>query len=184
MAKQCILSLTILLSTACTAAAQAPVSIVNSKNTRYQLEREVVTRWGKFRPKWYFMLFHNKYRKGEDRRNIHQLAPTMIALWGNKANTEKQEEEVSQVYEQELFKAADRSLNKGYHLLYAPKFDRLYRELDALQLEAMSAGVDADMILKLRQARERIAADVEITREAYEDDAVKGEAFRGYLKDL
>ncbi|WP_276499841.1 hypothetical protein, partial [Pontibacter litorisediminis] len=39
-------------------------------------------------------------------------------------------------------------------------------------------------ILKLRQARERIAADVEITREAYEDDAVKGEAFRGYLKDL
>ncbi|EJF07896.1 hypothetical protein [Pontibacter sp. BAB1700] len=50
------------------------VQPVNSKNTRYQLEREVVTRWGKFNPKWYFILFHNKYRKGPDRRNMLQLA--------------------------------------------------------------------------------------------------------------
>lgn len=184
MAKQLILCGAILLGTFCPAVAQAPVSIVDGKYTRYQLEREVVTRWGKFRPKWYFILFHNKYRKGEDRRNMHQLAPTMMALWGNLVNAEKQEENVAEVYEQEMYKAADRSLNKGYHLLYAPKFDRVYRELDALQLEAVAAGVDADMILKLRQARDRITADIELTRLAYEDDAVKGEAFRLYLQDL
>ncbi|WP_162056017.1 hypothetical protein [Pontibacter pamirensis] len=164
--------------------AQAPVSIVNSKHVRHQMEREVVTRWNKFDPKWYFILFHNKYRKGDDRRNMLQLLPTMAALQLNAAEAEREEEEVNTVWEQEMFKSADRSLNKSFHLLYAGKIGTLNTELDGLHGEAIAAGVDLDILLKIRQEKDRINADIEITKEAYEEDAVKAESFRGYLADM
>ena len=164
--------------------AQAPVSVVNGKQVRHQMEREVVTRWNKFDPKWYFLLFHNKYRKGEDRRNMLQLMPTMAALTGNQESSERQEEEVTVMWEQEMFKGADRSLNKSFHLLYGRKIESLNTEMDVLSAEAVSAGVEVDMLLKLREEQERINADIQLTKEAYEDDAVKAKAFRGYLADL
>lgn len=164
--------------------AQAPVTVVDGKYVRRQLEREVITRWNKFDPKWYFILFHNKYRKGEDRRNMLQLMPTMAFLRLNKEQAEREAEEVNTIWEQEVFKGADRSLNKSFHLLYAGKIATLNTELDALNFEAIAAGVDFDILLKLRQEKDRINTDIELTKEAYEDDAVKGEAFRGYLADL
>jgi hypothetical protein len=165
--------------------AQAPgVSVVNSKHVRHQLEREVVTRWSKFDPKWYFILFHNKYRKGEDRRNMLQLMPAMAALQANLNAAEREEQEVTAIWEQELFKGADRSLNKSFHLLYGKKMAGLNSELEALHGEAMAAGVELDILLRLREEKERINADIQLTKEVYEDDAAKGEAYRGYLADL
>ncbi len=143
-----------------------------------------MTRWNKFDPKWYFILFHNKYRKGDDRRNMLQLLPTMAALQLNAAEAEREEEEVNTVWEQEMFKSADRSLNKSFHLLYAGKIGTLNTELDGLHGEAIAAGVDLDILLKIRQEKDRINADIEITKEAYEEDAVKAESFRGYLADM
>ncbi|PRY09049.1 hypothetical protein CLV24_119100 [Pontibacter ummariensis] len=167
------------------ARAQAPgVTIVDGKYVRHQLEREVVTRWGKFDPKWYFILFHNKYRKGPDRRNMLQLLPAMAAVMANKEQAEREEEEVNTIWEQEMFKAADRSLNKSFHLLYGRKIKGLNEQLEALHLEGVTAGVSPDMLLKLRGEHERINADIELTKEAYEDDAVKAASFRGYLADL
>ena len=160
------------------------VQPVNSKNTRYQLEREVVTRWGKFNPKWYFILFHNKYRKGPDRRNMLQLAPTMALLNQNKVKAQAQEEAVSQVYEQEMFKFADRSLNKGYHLLYKKKIDELNTALLGMNAEAVQAGVQADYILAIHAERDRINADIGIILDAYLDDAKKGEQLRVYIGEL
>ncbi|MBF8965535.1 hypothetical protein I0P70_19955 [Pontibacter sp. FD36] len=160
------------------------VQPVNSKNTRYQLEREVVTRWGKFNPKWYFILFHNKYRKGPDRRNMLQLAPTMALLSQNRVKAEAQEEAVSQVYEQEMFKFADRSLNKGYHLLYKKKIDELNTALLGMNAEAVQAGVQADYILAIHAERDRINADIGIILDAYLDDAKKGEQLRVYIGEL
>lgn len=160
------------------------VQPVNSKNTRYQLEREVVTRWGKFNPKWYFILFHNKYRKGPDRRNMLQLAPTMALLNQNKVKAQAQEEAVSQVYEQEMFKFADRSLNKGYHLLYKNRIDELNTALLGMNAEAVQAGVQADYILAIHAERDRINADIGIILDAYLDDAKKGEQLRVYIGEL
>ena len=160
------------------------VQPVNSKNTRYQLEREVVTRWGKFNPKWYFILFHNKYRKGPDRRNMLQLAPTMALLSQNRVKALAQEEAVSQVYEQEMFKFADRSLNKGYHLLYKKKIDELNTALLGMNAEAVQAGVQADYILAIHAERDRINADIGIILDAYLDDAKKGEQLRVYIGEL
>ncbi|ARS38032.1 hypothetical protein CA264_21000 (plasmid) [Pontibacter actiniarum] len=160
------------------------VQPVNSKNTRYQLEREVITRWGKFNPKWYFILFHNKYRKGPDRRNMLQLAPTMALLSQNRVKAEAQEEAVSQVYEQEMFKFADRSLNKGYHLLYKKKIDELNTALLGMNAEAVQAGVQADYILAIHTERDRINADIKIILDSYLDDAKKGEQLRVYIGEL
>ena len=164
--------------------AQAPVAIVDGKYVRHQLEREVVTRWNSFDPKWYFLLFHNKYRKGDDRRNMLQLLPTMAAVRLNAVEAEREEEEVNTVWEQELFKSADRSLNKSFHLLYAGKIGTLNSALDALHAEAMAAGVDVDIMLKLRQEKDRINADIGLTKEAYEEDAVKAASFRGHMADM
>lgn len=166
------------------ARAQVPVSIVDGKYVRHQMEREVVTRWSGFDPKWYFILFHNKYRKGDDRRNMLQLLPTMAAVRLNQEQAEREEEEVTTVLEQEVFKGADRSLNKSFHLLYSHKIGTLDTELDALHAESIAAGVDPDILLKLRQEKDRIKTDIQLTKEAYEDDAVKAKSFRGYLADM
>ena len=179
-----LLSCAVTLATPPEGMAQAPVSIVNGKQVRHQLEREVVTRWNKFDPKWYFVLFHNKYRKGEDRRNMLQLMPAMAAVRGTLEQTERQEAEVATIWEQEMFKGADRSLNKSFHLLYGQKIATLNADLDALHAEAIAAGVEVDILLKLRAEKERINADIGLTKEAYEADAVKAKAFRGYLADL
>ena len=166
------------------ALAQTPPVPVKSPNTRYQLEREVITRWNKFNPKWYFILFHNKYRKGPDRRNMKQLLPIMAALRLNAADTEQEDENVTEIRDQELFKMADRSLNKSWYLLYENKINGLNNRIVGLDAEAISAGVDLDVLLALKGEQERINADIQLTKEAYQDDAKKAERFRVALEDL
>jgi hypothetical protein len=160
------------------------VQPVSSKNTRYQLEREVITRWGKFNPKWYFILFHNKYRKGPDRRNMLQLAPALAFVHQHREKAQAQEQAVSQVYEQELARFADRSLNKGYHLLYKKKIDELNTALLGMHAEAEQAGVEAEYTRAMQAERDRINADIGIILEAYLDDAKKGEQLRVYIGEL
>ncbi len=167
------------------ALAQAPVVVpVKSQNTRYQLEREVITRWGKFNPKWYFILFHNKYREGKDRRNMKQLLPIMAAARMSAAESEQEDKDLTQVRDQEMFKMADRSLNKSYHLLYESKLKSLNNGIALLNTQAIAAGVDFDMIMALKGEQDRINADVTITKDSYEDDAKKAERFRVAVADL
>lgn len=160
------------------------VQQVKSNSTRYQLERQVITRWGNFNPAWYFFLFHNKYRKGPDRRNLLQLAPTMALVNQNRMKAEEQEEAVSQVHEQELFKFADRSLNKGYHLFYKKKIDELNAALSGMNAEALQAQMPADYILAIHAEKDRIHADIAILLGSYLDDARKAEQLREYIAAL
>jgi len=166
------------------AVAQTPPVPVTSPNTRYQLEREVMTRWGKFNPKWYFILFHNKYRQGEDRRNMKQLLPLMATLRLNSGEAEIQDQDVTEIRDQELFKMADRSLNKSWHLLYERKVNNLHTRIALLHAKAIVAGVEVDMLLAFKAEQERINADIQLTKEAYQDDAKKAERFRVALDDL
>jgi hypothetical protein len=165
--------------------AQAPAAIpVTSPHTRYQLEREVMTRWNRFNPRWYFILFHNQYRTGPDRRNLKQLWPLLAATKINLANTEQEDKDVTDIRDQELFKMADRSLNKSWHLLYASKVKTLNDRITRLNAEAIMAGVDSDMLLALKGEQERINGDIGLTKESYEADAKKAEQFRIALEDL
>lgn len=169
-----------------TGAVAQGVKQVKDKSKNKQLEREVFIKWDKddFDPKWYYILFHNKYRRGEDKRNMLQLAPTIAALRLNKSDAEQEEEDVNTVYEQEMFKAADRTLNKNFYLLYERKIVALNRQIATLNAEAVAAGVEFDMLLALVEEHDRIKADIELTKEAYQDDAKKGDRFRVALEDL
>lgn len=165
------------------ATAQAAVP-VDSRNTRLQLEREVMTRWNRFNPTWYFALFHNKYRRGPDRRNMKQLVPLMAATRINKLEAEQEHADVTVIRDQEMFKMADRTLNKSWYLLYENKVNGLNHRITVLNAEAVAAGVDFEMLLALKTEQERINADITLTKEAYQDDAKKAEQFRIALNDL
>lgn len=170
-----------LLAAGVDAAAQ---TVVNSKNTRYQMQREVITRWNNFDPKWYFILFHNKYRTGEDRRNMKQLLPLMAATKINLSASQQEEEDLDAIYNQEIFKMADRSLNKSWYLLYENKVASLNNRIAQLDVQALAAGVDFNMLLALKTEQERINADINLTKESYEDDSKKANQYRIGLTDL
>ncbi|PIQ20239.1 MAG: hypothetical protein COW65_16150 [Cytophagales bacterium CG18_big_fil_WC_8_21_14_2_50_42_9] len=172
-----------LLVTATGAVAQQ-VAVVKDNAKRHQLEREVAIRWNKFTPLLYFMALHNKYRTGPDRRNIKQLLPLLAAIRLNHDQTEQYQEDVEEIYNQELFKMADRSINKSFYLLYENKIKNLNRSITLLNAEAITAGVELDMLLALKGEQERINADIELTKEAYQDDSKKAEQFRIALEDL
>jgi len=178
-----LLRLCLLLLPLAQATAQTAVPVV-SPNTRLQLEREVMTRWNRFNPRWYFILFHNSYRTGPDRRNIKQLMPLIAATRINLSQAEQEEEDVEEIYNQEMFKMADRSLNKNWHLLYETKITGLNNRITFLNAEAINAGVDVDILLALKAEQERINADINLTKESYEADAKKAEQFRRALTDL
>lgn len=183
MKKRSLLILSLLLISWAKAAGQTATPVV-SPNTHLQLEREVITRWNRFNPRWYFILFHNKYRTGPDRRNMKQLLPLIAATRINLSLTEKEEEDVDKIFKQEMFKMADRSLNKNWYLLYENKVKSLNNRITLLNAEAVTAGVDFDMLLALKGEQERINADIELTKESYEDDTKKAEQFRQALEDL
>src|SRR5690625_4189006 len=90
-------------------------TIVDGKYTRLQMEREVITRWGKikryllffqvrdnFQPYWYFLLFHREYMMSDDKRNMLQLVPTLAFTEETKNNTIKEQEDVEEVFKQAL----------------------------------------------------------------------------------
>ncbi|MBT28824.1 MAG: hypothetical protein CMO01_04105 [Thalassobius sp.] len=114
---------------------------VQDKNTRYQVEREVITRWGKFKPKWYYILLHNKYRKGEDRRNILQLYPTMLYLEKNRIKAENQLENTTEVSEYKIAEQANIIAEKHYHLHFKAIFDRLTKRYNTLLFQGYDLGV-------------------------------------------
>lgn len=181
--KRSLLILSLVLICLTVGTAQTGVPVV-SPNTRLQLEREVMTRWNRFNPRWYFILFHNKYRTGPDRRNIKQLAPIMAATRRTSFESEQEDEDVTNIRDQEMFKMADRSLNKSWYLLYENKIDGLNNRIAQLNAQAIAAGVDFDMLVALKAEQERINADIKLTKDAYQDDAKKAEQFRIALNDL
>jgi hypothetical protein len=68
-------------------------AVVRDPYKQRQLENMVFMRWGGFKPKWYYFLFHNKYRKGPDRRTILQLVPTDLVIGQTKEKSEEEGED-------------------------------------------------------------------------------------------
>jgi hypothetical protein len=154
--------------------------IVTNKYTRRQMENMVVTRWGKFIPKWYYILFHNKYRKGEDRRNMWQLLPILAstAITEEQSNTEK--EDTDQLYQQALWVTSNRTLEPVYHLYYKPKIQKLNLEIDALIASSRQEHMDLTVIETFQFERTRLNEQVDILRKGF---LSQGESEEG-LKEI
>ena len=150
--------------------------LVNDKYKRRQMESMVVTRWGKFIPKWYYVLFHNKYRKGEDRRNMWQLLPTVAALSITEAQSEQEKEDSDQLFEQAGWRSTNRTLKAHYHLYFKAHFAQHNLEIDALLIKAQQLHVDPSVIQTFRFEQSRLNGQIDILRDGF---FAKGESIEG-----
>ncbi len=141
--------LTVLLTLISSAVALAQVPLpVQDNAVRLQIEREVFHRWNKFNPEWWFILFHNKYRKGEDRRNQIQLIKMMgaLKLSENQSEQEHEHADTISVYEQAYL--ANVLAETHYHLYWKDVFE----EFNTRFLKDMMACQQAGMPERDRQA--------------------------------
>jgi hypothetical protein len=150
--------------------------LVNDKYKRRQMESMVATRWGKFIPKWYYVLFHNKYRKGEDRRNMRQLLPAVAALSITEAQSEQEKEDSNKLFEQAIWISTNRTLESHYHLYFKAHFAQLNVEIDALIIKAQQLHVDPSVIQTFRLEQSRLNGQIDILRDGF---LAKGESIEG-----
>lgn len=165
----------ILLLSNITASGQ---TTVNSRNTRYQVEREVFIRWNKFRPKWYFWLFHNKYRKGPDRRNIIQLLPTAAFVRINLDDTMEEKEDIDTLYAQAIWREFNIVAESHYHLHFKKIFNNLNNDIDEMLAESLELGIDAEHYNILSFEQERINEHLKIIREGHLENGDSQEAMK------
>lgn len=166
-------------------AAQTVVPVV-SRHTRRQLESMVFLKWDKdyFRPQWYYILFHNRYRTGPDRRTMLQLVPTAASVEISEEESEKQQEDAETVAHQELMDAVNRQAETHYHLYFKKKFDDLNQEIDNLLVECINENMPTDAVQKLGFEQIRLNDNLHIIREGYLQKGDSAEAMEEIEADL
>ena len=149
-----------------------------------QLENIVFIRWGDFKPKWYYILFHNKYRKGPDRRTILQLVPTDLVVRQTKEKSEAEGDDVNVVFEEQVWDATNRALETHYHLHFKPIFERLNQDIDLLITNAIAINTHPDALQSFRKEQERLNGEIEIIRKGWLEKGDSAEAMKEIEKDL
>ena len=160
------------------------VSVVKDPYKQRQIENMVFMRWGGFKPKWYYFLFHNKYRKGPDRRTILQLVPTDLVIRQTEEKSEEEGEEVKVMYEQEIWDATNRQLDLHYTLYFKPILVKLNYEIDLLLGTAISLHTDPSAIQSFRKEQERLNNEIEIIRKGWLERGDSAEAMKDIEQDL
>lgn len=112
--------------------------VVRNQGVKRQVESMVITKWSKryFRPKWYYRLVHNSYRKGRDRRLVHQLAPTLAITKQVHEETQDEADEVHKNFVDELAIHTDKLVNTKYDMLYKDRFNELFAKLYSIDLNS------------------------------------------------
>lgn len=146
---------------------------VEDKNKRRQAERMVSIRWGKFKPWWYFALFHNKYKNGKDKRIMLQLAPTLASLKLNSDETENEKDDISDVHGYQVAQQANTLAESHYWLHYKKVFERLDKAYYMLYIKCTENKVSAHDILKFEDERSMLHEYLQAVREG---NIVKGES--------
>jgi len=158
--------------------------IVNDKYKRRQIESMVATRWGKFIPKWYYILFHNKYRKGEDRRTMLQLLPTMAATSITKEQSRQEQEDTEQVFQQYVWINTNRTLEPVYQVQFKSKFQKLHLEIDALLVQAKQLQVAPSVIQTFQFEQARLNEQIDILRKGFLSQQESTEGYHEIEKEL
>ncbi len=158
--------------------------IVNDKYKRRQIESMVATRWGKFIPKWYYILFHNKYRKGEDRRTMLQLLPTVAATTITEEQSKQEQEDTDQVFQQYVWINTNRTLEPVYHLQFKPVFQKLHLEIDALIIQAQQLQVAPSVIQTFQFEQARLNEQIDIMRKGFLSKQESTEGYHEIEKEL
>jgi len=153
--------------------------LVNDKYKRRQLQSMVVTRWGRFIPNWYYVLFHNKYKNGEDRRTMLQLAPTMAAVSLSRGQSDEEKEDTDQLFDQSVWLQANIDMELPYHLYFEPKFSTLREEMETLLISCVSMQVNGQVISAFQSERDRLFGQITIIRDGM---LTNSDAFEAYTE--
>lgn len=161
MIKLLFASLFFLIASTISSSAQLPV---HDKNKTNQVEREVFVRWNKFTPAWYYTLFFNKYKNG-DKRNMLHLSPTLASLEFNSDETEKEQEDMSDVHDYHVAQQANTIAESHYYLHFEGMIDKLDDKFDLLFFDCQLNEVEAFYLLKFEQEKEMLHEFLKAVRE-------------------
>jgi excinuclease UvrABC nuclease subunit len=179
-----IVLIAFILTVGLTHITAGQVAVVRDPYKQRQLENMVFMRWGGFKPKWYYFLFHNKYRKGPDRRTLLQLLPTDAVIRVNKEKSEDEEDEVVEMYAMQYYDAANRGLELHYHFHFKQIFDNLNEEIDQLRNQAIGLNTDPKAVQSFTKEQERLNNEIEIIRQGWLEKGDSAEAMKELENDL
>ncbi len=132
---------------------------IEDENRNNQLQREVWwSEWDGHTPSWFYWLielFQSDEYRDEDRRNLLQLLPTVLAVRGNKERTDKEKEYVDAIAQDKLFILADMELDYAY-LMIKPELNELRNKVANNLSKAQKIGVYAAMIKEISNENQRI----------------------------
>lgn len=160
------------------------LSIVRDPYVKLQLENMVFIRWGKFRPKWYYFVFHNKYRRGPDRRTLLQLVPTDAVGRITKEKSQEEAEEVEELFHMQNWDALNRSMEIHYHLHFKPTFEDLNADIDQLIHQVTTLNSDPGALQSFVSEQERLNGEIEIIRKGWLEASDSAGAMSVIVKDL
>lgn len=159
-------------------------SIVRDRSTKRQMENMVFMRWGGFRPKWYYFLFHNKYRKGPDRRTMLQLVPTDLLIRQTAKKSKEEKDDVYILYKQEAWEGIHRAYGIHYYLYFKAIFDKLNQDIDALITRGISINTHPNAIRAFRKEQERLNGEIAIIRDGWLEKGDSAEAMQQRESDF
>ena len=125
---------------------------------------------------------HDSYAK-KDMRNINQELPTIAATMYTKSQADKESKEVGIVYNQELFKFADRTVDYQYTLTNSRRKE-LYTNISSALSKYRNLGGDKDNIKILEDELERIKSNISIIHDSHMSNSKKREAYISHEQEL
>ncbi len=121
-----------------------------------------VFQW-KFKPKWYYRIFHSRYKKKYD-NSIKQYGPSILLTENTKKNKQKETDSVKRQYKQETFKFIDRSL--GGNFLGSPisQINNMRQDVLTLVSDLQGLNVDSQNINVILLESVRLLANLAIIK--------------------
>ena len=159
-------------------------TMVEDENRNNQLQREVWwSEWDGHTPSWFYWiieLFQSDEYRDEDRRNLLQLLPTVLAVRGNKESTDKEKEYVDAVAQDKLFILADMELDYAY-LMIKPELNELRTRVANNLSKAQKVGVYAAMIKEISRENQRIEGRIKALQKS---DLTNADRQLGYQSEV
>ena len=176
-----IFLLMILLVGSITSCYCQDVKAVEDKYKNHQMKSMEFIQW-KFRPKWYYNLFHKKYMK-KYTKNIKYEAPMAVAIENTQKEAGETQEKVRIVYEEERNKFLDRTIDYEY-LLTKNDRENLLKTIESNLTTYIQNGGEQRHVDVLNQEVDRIKKNIEIIHKSHLANSKKREAYLSYFNEL
>lgn len=167
--------------------------VPSEDNSKYRQTQAIVYEawhWKHFRPRWYYWLFHNRYRKGQDRRYIKQTTPNYVTSYYQRTLVEREKDSVTKVHK--FYLAQDLDAISGnrikYNLLIKDDYNELMTKLRALKVQELIFESKAEFGTKFNieyfNELARFKERHDLILDSYRPSAEKIKEFQDLLKEM